>query len=34
MKKKVINLMKKVARGYMEASKMMYPTGTLPMKRF
>ena len=34
MKKKIINLMKKVAHGYLEASKMMYPTGILPMKRF
>ena len=34
MKRKVFNLMKKVARSYYEAAKMMYPTGVLPMRRF
>ena len=34
MKRKIINLMKKVARGYGKAACMMYPSGVLPMKRF
>ena len=34
MKRRIINLMKKAVRGYCKAACMMYPTGTLPMKRF
>lgn len=30
MKKKIINLMKKVVKGYCNAAAMMYPTGMVP----